>query len=158
MSPRPAFLPACASAVALAIALTLAPTAESAAAERSAPAQAKTKKTETGLASYYSRRFDGKTTASGETFSNKQLTAAHPSHPLGTRVRVTNLENGSSVVVRINDRGASAQNRREGVVIDLSQAAAERLDMKKEGRVRVRVNVLEWGEDEHPALAEVSFR
>ena len=132
---------------------------EPAAAERGASAKAqskaKAKKTETGLASYYSRRFDGKTTASGETFSNKQLTAAHPSHPLGTRVRVTNLENGSSVVVRINDRGASAENRREGVIIDLSQAAAERLDMKEEGRVRVRVNVLEWGEDEHPPLAEV---
>jgi rare lipoprotein A len=156
MSARPAFFAAATSAFALAAALGLGSIAESVAAERNPPSKAT--RTETGLASYYSRRFDGKTTASGETFSNKQLTAAHPSHPLGTRVRVTNLENGSSVVVRINDRGASAQNRREGVIIDLSQAAAERLDMKKEGRVRVRVNVLEWGEDEHPALAEVKIR
>jgi rare lipoprotein A len=120
------------------------------AAERSAATKAK--RTETGLASYYSRRFDGKETASGETFSNKQLVAAHASHPLGTRVRVTNLENGASVVVRINDRGASKENRREGVIIDVSQAAAEHLKMKKDGRVRVRVNVLTWGEDDHPAL------
>jgi rare lipoprotein A len=156
MSSKPAFLAASASTLALAAALGFGGLAEPVAADGNPPSKAK--RTETGLASYYSRRFDGKTTASGETFSNQQLTAAHPSFPLGTRVRVTNLENGSSVVVRINDRGASAENRREGVIIDLSQAAAERLDMKKEGRVRVRVNVLEWGEDDHPALAEVRIR
>ena len=149
MRARPAFLPAFASAVALGAAFFFGEPAGSLAAERSA---SKGKRTETGLASYYSRRFEGKETASGETFSNKDLSAAHPSHPLGTKVRVTNLENGASVIVRINDRGASAQNRREGVIIDVSQAAAERLRMKKEGRVRVRVNVLEWGEDHHPPL------
>jgi rare lipoprotein A len=153
MATRPAFLPAFASACALGAALCFGPVAEPLAAERSA--HSKAKRTETGLASYYSRKFEGRQTASGETFSNQELTAAHPSHPLGTRVRVTNLENGTSVVVRINDRGASAQNRREGVIIDVSQAAADRLKMKKDGRVRVRVNVLEWGEDDHPALAEV---
>ena len=154
MATRPTFLSAFVSAWALGAALYLGCVAEPLAGpEGSAPSKAK--RTETGLASFYSRRFDGKETASGETFTNKELTAAHPSHPLGTRVRVTNLENGTSVVVRINDRGASAQNRREGVIIDVSQAAADRLKMKKDGRVRVRVSVLEWGEDYHPPLAEV---
>jgi len=115
-------------------------------------------RTQVGLASYYSRRLDGKKTASGERFSNEELVAAHRTFPLGTRVRVTNLENGKSVVVRINDRGASAQNRREGVIIDLSQAAASRLQMKHDGRVRVRVSVLEWGEDDHPAIVDVRER
>ena len=103
--------------------------------------------TQVGLASYYSRRFDGKQTASGETFSNEDMVAAHRRLPMGTRVRVTNLENGESVVVRINDRGASAQNRKEGVIIDVSQAAATKLRMKKDGRVKVRVDVLELGDD-----------
>jgi rare lipoprotein A len=115
----------------------------------------KAKQNETGLASFYSRRFEGKETASGDKFRNDELVAAHPSHPFGTRVRVTNLENDSSVVVRITDRGASRANRREGVIIDLSQAAATRLKMKKDGRVRVRVEVLEWGKDDHKALPDV---
>jgi rare lipoprotein A len=100
-----------------------------------------------GLASYYSRHFDGKQTASGDTFDNDELVAAHRTLPLGSKVRVTNLENGRSVVVRITDRGASAENRREGVIIDVSQAAAKRLQMKKDGRVRAKVEVLEWGDD-----------
>jgi rare lipoprotein A len=128
---------------------------ETDAAEPSAKS-AKAKHTETGLASYYSRRFEGKETASGETFRNQELVAAHPSHPLGTRVRVTNLENGTSVVVRITDRGASRENRQEGVIIDVSQAAATQLNMKKDGRVRVRVQVLEWGEDDHKPLPDVA--
>jgi rare lipoprotein A len=114
----------------------------------------KAKKSQTGLASYYSRRLEGKETASGETFRNDELVAAHRTYPLGTRARVTNLENGRSVVVRITDRGASAENRREGVIIDVSQSAAARLKMKKDGRVRVRVQVLEWGEDDHPPMAD----
>ena len=75
------------------------------------------------------------------------MVAAHASYPLGTLVRVTNLENHESTEVRITDRGASKKNRREGVIIDVSQAAATRLKMKKDGRVRVRLDVLEWGED-----------
>jgi rare lipoprotein A len=101
----------------------------------------------TGLASYYSRRFEGKKTAGGETFRNDEMMAAHRTYPLGTLVRVTNLENGESVRVRIADRGASAKNHRQGVIIDVSQAAATRLKMKKDGRVKVRVDVLEWGGD-----------
>jgi rare lipoprotein A len=120
---------------------------ESHAAEHSAKSD-KGKTTATGLASFYARRLDGKQTASGDSFSNDELVAAHPRYPFGTRVRVTNLENDTSVVVRIVDRGASKANRREGVIIDLSQAAAARLKMKKDGRVRVRVEVLEWGNGE----------
>lgn len=113
-----------------------------------APAPASTViESKTGLASYYSRRFEGKKTAGGETFRNDEMVAAHRAYPLGTLVRVTNLENDEAVHVRITDRGASAQNRREGVIIDVSQAAATRLKMKQKGRVKVRVDVLEWGED-----------
>jgi rare lipoprotein A len=99
------------------------------------------------LASYYSRSFDGKKTAGGDTFHNDELVAAHHTYPLGTRVRVTNLENDRSVDLTITDRGASAKNRSEGVIIDVSQAAAKQLQMKVDGRVRVRVDVLEWGEE-----------
>jgi rare lipoprotein A len=105
-------------------------------------------KVQTGLASFYGRAFDGKKTASGERFDSDELTAAHPTYPLGTRVRVTNRENGRSVVVRITDRGPTRPNRRDGVVIDLSRAAATRLGMRKEGRAPVRLRVLEWGSDE----------
>ncbi|HET7157660.1 MAG TPA: septal ring lytic transglycosylase RlpA family protein [Burkholderiales bacterium] len=114
--------------------------------------ESKASKTQTGFASFYSRRFDGKRTAGGETFDNRELVAAHRTYPLGTRARVTNLENDTSVEVVINDRGPSKQNRREGVIIDVSQAAAARLRMKKDGRVKVRVDVLEWGKDDTKPL------
>jgi rare lipoprotein A len=104
--------------------------------------------TKTGLASFYSRQFQGQETASGETFDNAELVAAHPSYPLGTVVRVKNLENDSTVRVRINDRGPTAENRREGVIIDLSRAAARKLGMIRDGRVKVQVEVLQWGTDE----------
>lgn len=72
------------------------------------------------------------------------MVAAHMSYPMGTIVRVVNLESGNSVEVRVIDRGASGRNQ-EGSIIDLSRAAAERLGMVQEGRMRVRVEVLEWG-------------
>jgi rare lipoprotein A len=78
---------------------------------------------EEGMASYYADALQGRRTASGELFDMHALTAAHRTLPFGTRVEVTNLENGRSVVVRINDRGPYA----EGRVIDLSQAAAREL-------------------------------
>ena len=114
---------------------------------RRTPVAARSPGTQTGLASFYGRAFDGKKTASGEHFDSDELTAAHPTYPLGTRVRVANLEKGGSVVVRITDRGPAARYRREGVIIDLSRAAATRLHMRKDGRARVRVQVLEWGKD-----------
>jgi rare lipoprotein A len=95
----------------------------------------------TGEASYYAARFQGRPTASGERFDNGQLTAAHRTLPFGTKVRVTNLSNGRSVVVRVNDRGPYARGR----IIDLSQAAARRIDMVRAGVARVRVEPLGSG-------------
>jgi rare lipoprotein A len=92
-----------------------------------------------GEASYYADRFNGRTTANGETFDINQLTAAHRTLPFGTRVRVTNLKNQKSVVVRINDRGPYAKGR----VIDLSPAAARRIDMIGMGVAPVRIEVLD---------------
>jgi rare lipoprotein A len=94
---------------------------------------------ETGVASYYADAFHGRNTASGERFDMNALTAAHPSLPFGTRVRVTHVESGRSVVVRINDRGPFKRGR----VIDLSYAAARELGMVREGLARVRVDVVE---------------
>lgn len=105
------------------------------------PAAYAEQNTETGLASYYHRSLHGRPTASGEIFDRNEMVAAHPRLPFGTRVRVTNLENEREVTVRINDRGPTRKNRREGVVIDLSPAAAKKLDMIEAGRVRVRVDV-----------------
>ncbi|MCU1721644.1 MULTISPECIES: septal ring lytic transglycosylase RlpA family protein [unclassified Pseudomonas] len=93
---------------------------------------------ETGTASYYGSRHHGKRTASGEPFDQHGLTAAHRSLPFGTRVRVTNLKNERSVVVRINDRGPHTRGR----LIDLSKAAAQKLDMLRSGTARVRVQSL----------------
>ncbi len=93
---------------------------------------------ETGLASYYSDIFEGSLTANGERFSNSEFTAAHRTLPFGTRVRVTNLGNGRSVVVRITDRGPFV----EGRILDLSRAAASELGFLEEGVISVRIEVL----------------
>lgn len=95
-----------------------------------------------GLASYYGAAFQGEETASGEDFDLREMTAAHRTLPLGSVVRVTNLENGRSVVVRINDRGPYGANHRKGTIIDLSKGAARRLGFVKDGLVRVRLEVL----------------
>ncbi|MDH0623352.1 septal ring lytic transglycosylase RlpA family protein [Pseudomonas chengduensis] len=94
---------------------------------------------ETGKASYYGDRHHGQLTASGERFDQNALTAAHRTLPFGTRVRVTNLNNERSVVLRINDRGPFVRGR----VIDVSRAAAVRLDMLRAGVVPVRVETLD---------------
>lgn len=94
---------------------------------------------ETGLAVYYSDKFQGRKTASGEIFDQRKLTAAHRELPFGTVVRVTNLENRRSVQVRVNDRGPFGSGRR---IIDLTREAAERLDMIAAGVVEVRVEVV----------------
>jgi rare lipoprotein A len=88
-----------------------------------------------GLASYYAHKFHGRTTANGETYDETKMTAAHRKLAFGTRVRVTNLTNNKSVVVRINDRGPFVDGR----IIDLSFAAAKKLDYIKKGVIRVRV-------------------
>lgn len=105
----------------------------------------KVKETQTGLASFYSRSLHGERTASGEKFNNNEMVAAHPTYPFGTIVRVTNLKKGRIVEVRVIDRGPTKKNRAEGVIIDLSRAAAEKLKMTRDGRTRVKVEVLEWG-------------
>ena|SRR5688572_16214053 len=91
-----------------------------------------------GVASYYGKEHHGKKTANGEVFDMHKLTAAHRSLPFGTQVKVTNLSNQRSVTVRINDRGPYYQGR----IIDLSQAAAERLGMITAGISKVKVEVL----------------
>jgi rare lipoprotein A len=93
---------------------------------------------ETGLASYYSDHFEGRLTASGEKFSNSDYTAAHRTLPFGTRVRVTNLDNDRTVVVRISDRGPFVKGR----VLDLSRAAAADLGFLEDGVISVRLEVL----------------
>ncbi|WP_156927010.1 septal ring lytic transglycosylase RlpA family protein [Azospirillum halopraeferens] len=93
---------------------------------------------DTGIASWYGPGFHGRKTASGEVFDQNAMTAAHKTLPLGTRVRVVRIEDGRSVEVDINDRGPFIDGR----VIDLSRRAAERLGMKEEGIVPVRVFVV----------------
>jgi rare lipoprotein A len=97
-----------------------------------------------GLASWYGPGFYGETTAGGAVYTGGGLTAAHPWFPFGTRVRVTNLENGRRVVVVIDDRGPFVRGR----VIDLSEEAALALGMVDAGVVRVRLKVLAWGSGE----------
>jgi rare lipoprotein A len=92
-----------------------------------------------GIASYYGKNHHGKKTANGEIFNMYKLTAAHRSLPFGTKVKVTNLSNNRSVIVRINDRGPYITGRS----IDLSQAAAERLEMIRPGIVRVKMEILD---------------
>lgn len=98
-----------------------------------------------GIASYYADDFHGKMTSNGEIFDMHSLTAAHKVFPFGTKVRVTNLENGKSVVVRINDRGPFVGAR----IIDLSLGAAKELEMVQKGTTRVRLEVLEWGDGKY---------
>lgn len=94
-----------------------------------------------GVASWYGPDFHGGRTATGETYDMNAMTGAHPTLPLPTWVRVTNLENGRSVVVRLNDRGPFAKDR----IVDLSRAAAEQLDMVRKGTARVEVRSLASG-------------
>lgn len=86
-----------------------------------------------GKASWYGPGFHGRKTASGQIFNQNRLTAAHPRLPLGSRARVTNLQNGRAVEVTINDRGPHGRGR----VIDLSRAAAKQLAMSGTARVRI---------------------
>jgi len=91
-----------------------------------------------GAASYYGRELQGRKTASGEVFDMNAMTAAHRTLPFGTVVRVTNLANGKSVKVRINDRGPFVAGRD----IDLSYAAAKAIDLISSGNVKVKLEIL----------------
>jgi rare lipoprotein A len=97
----------------------------------------KSKAYQVGTASWYGEYFQGKATASGEPFDMRDFTAAHPSLPLGSFVKVTNLRNGKAVVVRINDRGPVVDGR----IIDLSRNAASALGFKERGLQRVRLDL-----------------
>jgi len=100
---------------------------------------ARTKPYQIGTASWYGDYFQGKPTASGEPYNMYDLTAAHPTLPLGSFVRVTNLRNGRAVVVRINDRGPVVPGR----IIDLSYHTARVLQFKSQGLQRVRLDVVQ---------------
>ncbi len=93
---------------------------------------------QTGYASWYGRLHQGRRTASGETYDMNRFTAAHPALPMGTRLVVTNLKNGRSVTVRVNDRGPTVSGR----IVDLSYAAARDLRAIGDGVVPVRIQVV----------------
>jgi len=95
--------------------------------------------TQTGIASYYADKFEGRVTASGEKYRHSKLTAAHRTLQFGTKVKVINLENQKTVVVIINDRGPFVQDR----IIDLSKTAAEQLDFIHAGLAEVRIEILD---------------
>lgn len=90
------------------------------------------------MASYYGAEFHGRPTSSGEIFDMNGMTCAHRTLPLGTRVRVTNLENGKSIELKVNDRGPFVDGR----IIDLSQGAAEKIDMIRSGIAMVKIEVI----------------
>jgi rare lipoprotein A len=92
-----------------------------------------------GLAAVYSNRLSGHQTASGQKYKPGELTAAHPTLPFGSKVRVTNTKNNRSVVVRINDRGPTQAGR----VIDISQAAAQKLGIGKNAMAEVTLEIVE---------------
>src|SRR5437588_564324 len=91
-----------------------------------------------GRASWYGKQFHGRSTASGEPYDMFQFTAAHRQLPLGTWVRVTNLRNGRSITVRVNDRGPYVGNR----IIDLSYGAAQMLELRARGTEKVRIDIV----------------
>ena len=102
------------------------------------PVTSDVKMDQTGIASWYGKQFHGNKTAIGETYNMHAMSAAHPTMPLPSYARITNLENGRSVIVRVNDRGPFLYNR----VMDLSYAAATALDYANKGTARVRVERL----------------
>ena len=101
--------------------------------------------TQIGIASYYGKKFHKKRTANGEVFNMYKVSAAHKSYPLGTKVRVTNLENGKSIKLVINDRGPFVKGR----IIDLSYKAARKLDFVNQGTTKVRINVIRLGDNKY---------
>jgi len=109
---------------------------------------------EIGVASWYGQGFQGNTTASGEVYNSHGFTAAHPTLPFGTTIRVTNLENRKDVLLRVNDRGPHIGRR----LLDVSWAAAKRLGFVQAGTTRVRVEVVsspKWLFS--PSLAEINY-
>ncbi len=93
---------------------------------------------QTGKASYYAEKFEGRRTSSGENYRKNAFSAAHQKLPFGTKVRVTNIANGKSVVVKINDRGPFTKNR----IIDLSLIAAKKIEMIQDGVIKVKIEAV----------------
>ncbi len=109
---------------------------------------------EIGVASWYGQEFQGNETASGEVYDLNGLTAAHLTLPFGTTIRVTNLENGKNVMLRVNDRGPHIGQR----LLDVSWAAAKRLGFVQSGTTRVRVEVMCYPKSFlSPPLAKTNF-
>jgi rare lipoprotein A len=104
----------------------------------------------TGVASYYANKFEGRKTSSGELFRQDSLTAAHKTLPFGTLVKVTNLSNDSTVVVKINDRLPKSSSRS----IDLSLRAAKQLNFVRKGLTQVRIEVLPPVREEEQIVPE----
>ncbi len=98
-----------------------------------------------GIASYYGSKFHKKRTANGEIFNMYKVSAAHKTYPLGTKVKVTNLENGKSIKLIINDRGPFAKSR----ILDLSYKAARKLDFVNQGTTKVRIDVIRLGDNKY---------
>ncbi len=96
-----------------------------------------------GVASFYGAEFHGRPTSSGEIYDMNSLTAAHPTLPLGTLVKVTNLANNKSVIVKVNDRGPFKKNR----IIDVSYEAAKQLGFLNEGTALVKIEVVKYLQD-----------
>ena len=99
----------------------------------------------TGVSSFYAEDFHGKLTANGEVYDMYGLTAAHKTLPLNTIVRVTNLENNKSLILRINDRGPYVKGR----ILDCSYGAAKKLEFVNEGTAKVKIEVIEWGDGKY---------
>ena len=108
----------------------------------------------TGRATFYSDSFHGKKTANGERYNKNEFTAAHRSLPLGTIVRVTNLSNGNNLLVRINDRGPGKKK----LILDVSRAAASRLNMIRRGVIPVQVEVVADKRSRTPKTSSKRFR
>lgn len=94
---------------------------------------------EEGVANFYSDRFQGKKTASGQVYDKNALTASHKKHPFGTKVKVTNIESGKDVVVTVTDR----MGRKNPAVIDVTRRAADELGFTKAGKARVKLDVVQ---------------
>ncbi len=98
-----------------------------------------------GISSFYAEDCHGKLTANGEVYDMYGLTAAHKTMPLNTICRVTNLENNKSLILRINDRGPYIKGR----ILDCSYGAAKKLDFINQGTTKVKIEVIEWGDDKY---------
>ena len=98
-----------------------------------------------GIASYYGKKFHRKLTANGQRFNMYKVSAAHKTLPLGTRVKVTNLNNGKSIRLTINDRGPFKKGR----ILDLSYKAAQKLGFVNEGTTKVRIDIIKLGDNKY---------